>query len=167
VGAGRIEVVATPIGNLGDLSARARDSLAGADVIAAEDTRRTLVLLQAIGVTKPLVSLHAHNETARVPELLERVWGGAVLVLVSDAGTPLLSDPGYELVRRASDAGFTVTAVPGPSAITTALAVAGLPTAGSSSRARRAPWCCSRRRTVSPRACRISRAHSAARAARL
>lgn len=128
MGAGRIEVVATPIGNLGDLSERARASLAGADVIAAEDTRRTLVLLQAVGVAKPLVSLHVHNESARVPELLERVRGGAVLVLVSDAGTPLLSDPGYELVRRASEAGIAVTAVPGPSAITTALAVAGLPT---------------------------------------
>jgi len=125
---GRLVVVATPIGNLNDLSDRARQSLATADVIAAEDTRHTRTLLQAIGVSTPLVSLHEHNEAQRVPEMLERLAQGAVIVLVSDAGTPLLSDPGYDLVRQASQAGFDVVAIPGPSAITTALAVAGLPT---------------------------------------
>ena len=99
-----------------------------ADVIAAEDTRHTLALLQAIGVSRPLLSLHSYNETQRVPELLARLEAGETVVLVSDAGTPLLSDPGFELVRDAARAGYEVTAIPGPSAITAALAVAGLPT---------------------------------------
>ncbi|MDB6046950.1 MAG: Ribosomal small subunit methyltransferase [Gammaproteobacteria bacterium] len=126
---GRLHVVATPIGNMGDLSTRAREALESADLIAAEDTRHTLTLLQAIGVSRPLVSLHTHNETQRVPELLARLEAGEVIALVSDAGTPLLSDPGFELVTGAARAGFEVLAIPGPSAITTALAVAGLPTA--------------------------------------
>lgn len=125
---GRLQVVATPIGNLADLSPRARAALASAVVIAAEDTRHTRVLLEAVGVSTPLVSLHAHNEATRVPELLARLARGEDVALVSDAGTPLISDPGFELVRRAAEAGFTVQAVPGPSAITAALAVAGLPT---------------------------------------
>jgi 16S rRNA (cytidine1402-2'-O)-methyltransferase len=125
---GRLQVVATPIGNLNDLSARAREVLESADLIAAEDTRHTLVLLQAIGISKPLLSLHAYNEARRVPELLARLEAGDSVVLVSDAGTPLLSDPGFELVRDAARAGYDVVAIPGPSAITTALAVAGLPT---------------------------------------
>lgn len=125
---GRLQVVATPIGNLNDLSARARQALEGADVIAAEDTRHTGLLLQSIGVSKPLVSLHSFNESQRVPELLARLEAGATVVLVSDAGTPLLSDPGFELVREAARAGLAVLAIPGPSAITAALAVAGLPT---------------------------------------
>jgi 16S rRNA (cytidine1402-2'-O)-methyltransferase len=125
---GRLQVVATPIGNLADLSPRARDTLAAAAVIAAEDTRRTRVLLQSIGVATPLVSLHAHNESRRVPELLGRLAQGEDVALVSDAGTPLLSDPGFELVSRAAQAGFEIRSVPGPSAITAALAVAGLPT---------------------------------------
>jgi 16S rRNA (cytidine1402-2'-O)-methyltransferase len=125
---GRLEVVATPIGNLQDLSERARASLAQADVIAAEDTRHTLALLQTIGVSRPMVSLHAHNEAQRVPEILARLEAGDVVVLVSDAGTPLLSDPGFGLVREAARAGIDVRVVPGPSAITAALAVAGLPT---------------------------------------
>ena len=125
---GRLQVVATPIGNLNDLSVRAREALESADLIAAEDTRHSLVLLQAIGVSKPLLSLHAYNETRRVPELLSRLEAGESIVLVSDAGTPLLSDPGFELVRDAARAGYDVVAIPGPSAITTALAVAGLPT---------------------------------------
>lgn len=125
---GRLEVVATPIGNLQDLSDRARETLTRADVIAAEDTRHTLVLLQSIGISRPLVSLHAHNESQRVPELLERLKAGQTIVLVSDAGTPLLSDPGYELVQQAALAGHDVSVIPGPSAITAALAVAGLPT---------------------------------------
>ncbi|HEY6456078.1 MAG TPA: 16S rRNA (cytidine(1402)-2'-O)-methyltransferase [Steroidobacteraceae bacterium] len=124
---GRLEVVATPIGNMGDLSERARDALAGADLVAAEDTRRTLGLLQHLGLAKPLLSLHAHNESQRLPQILAHLANGARVVLVSDAGTPLLSDPGFELVRAAVAQGTTVVVVPGPSAITAALALAGLP----------------------------------------
>jgi 16S rRNA (cytidine1402-2'-O)-methyltransferase len=124
---GRLLVVATPIGNLADLSPRAREALAGAAVVAAEDTRHTRSLLQTVGVGTPLVSLHGHNEAQRVPELLARLAQGEDVALVSDAGTPLLSDPGFELVRRAAQAGIAVLAIPGPSAITAALAVAGLP----------------------------------------
>ncbi len=126
---GRLQVVATPIGNLGDISARARQALESAAAVAAEDTRHTGALLQALGISRPLLSLHAHNETRRVPEILARLAQGETIALVSDAGTPLLSDPGYELVRAATDAGIVVEAIPGPCAITTALAVAGLPVA--------------------------------------
>jgi 16S rRNA (cytidine1402-2'-O)-methyltransferase len=125
---GRLQVVATPIGNLSDLSARARGALDEADLIAAEDTRHTLGLLQAIGVSKPMVSLHAYNEGQRVPDLLARLRAGEVIALVSDAGTPLLSDPGFQLVSAVAAAGYEVRVIPGPSAITAALAVAGLPT---------------------------------------
>jgi len=127
--AGRIDVIATPIGNLGDLSPRARDALAQADLVAAEDTRRTGQLLAAMGLSRPLVSLHEHNEAERIAELLARLEAGAVIALVSDAGTPLLSDPGYELVRAARAAGHALRTVPGPSAITAALSIAGIPTA--------------------------------------
>jgi 16S rRNA (cytidine1402-2'-O)-methyltransferase len=127
-GAGRLDIVATPIGNLGDLSPRAREALAAADVVAAEDTRRTGQLLSAIGVQRPLLSLHAHNERERAAGLLERLARGEVVALVSDAGTPLLSDPGYDLVRRAVAAGHQVRAIPGPTAIAAALSVAGLAT---------------------------------------
>lgn len=126
---GRLDVIATPIGNLDDLGARARQSLAEADLIAAEDTRHTLTLLRSIGVARPLVSLHAHNESRRVPEVIEKLEAGCVVALVSDAGTPLVSDPGLELVQAAIARGFEVRAIPGPSAITAALTVAGLPTA--------------------------------------
>jgi 16S rRNA (cytidine1402-2'-O)-methyltransferase len=125
---GVLQVVATPIGNLADLSVRARAVLEGADVIAAEDTRHTLALLKAFGIDKPLVSLHGHNELQRVPQLLARLEAGENVALVSDAGTPLLSDPGFQLVQRAAQAGIAVHTIPGPSAITAALAVAGLPT---------------------------------------
>ena len=125
---GRLQVVATPIGNMGDLSTRAREALESSDLVAAEDTRHTQVLLQAVGITRPMVSLHSYNESQRVPDLLARLEAGENIALVSDAGTPLLSDPGYELVSQAAAAGFEVLAIPGPSAITTALAVAGLPT---------------------------------------
>jgi 16S rRNA (cytidine1402-2'-O)-methyltransferase len=125
---GRLQVVATPIGNLSDLSARAHQALQEADLVAAEDTRHTLGMLQAIGISKPMVSLHAYNEGQRVPDLLARLEAGEVIALVSDAGTPLLSDPGFELVSAAASAGFEVRVIPGPSAITAALAVAGLPT---------------------------------------
>jgi 16S rRNA (cytidine1402-2'-O)-methyltransferase len=124
---GRLLVVATPIGNLADLSPRAREALSRAAVIAAEDTRHTRVLLKAAGVATPLLSLHAHNEPQRVPQLLARLTAGEDVALVSDAGTPLLSDPGFELVSRAAQAGIPVQTIPGPSAITAALAVAGLP----------------------------------------
>jgi 16S rRNA (cytidine1402-2'-O)-methyltransferase len=125
---GRLQVVATPIGNLADLSERARAALAAADVIAAEDTRHTGALLKALGIATPLVSLHEHNESQRAPALLARLAAGECIALVSDAGTPLLSDPGFELVQRAVQAGFEVSVVPGASAITAALAVAALPT---------------------------------------
>jgi 16S rRNA (cytidine1402-2'-O)-methyltransferase len=125
---GRLQVIATPIGNLADLSARARTTLAAADVIAAEDTRHTGALLRAMGIATPLVSLHEHNEARRAPALLARLAAGETVALVSDAGMPLLSDPGFTLVQQAVRAGCTVSVVPGPSAITAALAVAALPT---------------------------------------
>jgi 16S rRNA (cytidine1402-2'-O)-methyltransferase len=128
VNPGRLAVISTPIGNLGDLSPRARDELAAAELVAAEDTRRTGQLLTTLGLSRPLVSLHEHNEGERIEELLQRLRGGARIALVSDAGTPLLSDPGFELVRRVAQEGLTVVAVPGPSAITAALSIAGLPT---------------------------------------
>ncbi len=124
---GRLEVVATPIGNLADLSPRARDSLAAADLLAVEDTRRTGALLAALGLQKPMVSLHSHNERARGEELIRRLQEGAVIALVSDAGTPLLSDPGFDLVRRAAAVGITVRGIPGPTAIAAALSVAAIP----------------------------------------
>ena len=125
---GRLAVISTPIGNLGDLSPRAREELAAAELVAAEDTRRTGQLLTTLGLSRPLVSLHEHNETERIDELLEKLRAGARIALVSDAGTPLLSDPGFELVRRVAQEGMSVVAVPGPSAITAALSIAGLPT---------------------------------------
>jgi len=125
---GRLQVVATPIGNLADLSERARAALASADLIAAEDTRHTGALLKRLGIARPLVSLHEHNESQRTAALLSRLAAGETIALVSDAGTPLLSDPGLELVQRAAAAGHEVQVLPGPSAITAALAVAGLPT---------------------------------------
>ena len=126
--AGRLEVIATPIGNLADLSPRAREALAAADVVAAEDTRRTGQLLAALGLQKSLLSLHAHNERERSAVLLQRLAAGEHVALVSDAGTPLLSDPGFELVRLAAAAGHEVRAIPGPTAIAAALSVAGVPT---------------------------------------
>jgi 16S rRNA (cytidine1402-2'-O)-methyltransferase len=125
---GRLDVVATPIGNLGDLSPRAREALESADLVAAEDTRRTAQLLAVVGVHRPLVSLHAHNERERVADLVARMLEGARIALVSDAGTPLLSDPGFALVRASVGAGLEVRAVPGPTAIAAALSIAGIPT---------------------------------------
>jgi 16S rRNA (cytidine1402-2'-O)-methyltransferase len=127
-GAGRLDVVATPIGNMADLSGRAIESLKAADLVLAEDTRRTATLLAACGISRPLLSLHEHNEASRVAALLGRLRRGEVLALVSDAGTPLLSDPGYVLVRAVAAAGIEVRPIAGPSAVTAALAVAGLPT---------------------------------------
>jgi len=125
---GTLYVVSTPIGNLEDLTPRARDVLARADVIACEDTRVTGKLLRRFGIRTPSVSYHEHNEHERASELLARLEGGKDVALVSDAGTPLVSDPGYRLVRAARDAGVPVRPIPGPSAVLAALSVSGLPT---------------------------------------
>jgi len=125
---GRLDVVATPIGNLADLSPRAREALAEADLIAAEDTRHTAILLASCGISRPMVSLHQHNEAGRIAPLLESLRSGSRIALVSDAGTPLLSDPGFALVRAAAQAGFEVRTIPGPSAIAAALSIAGIAT---------------------------------------
>jgi 16S rRNA (cytidine1402-2'-O)-methyltransferase len=126
--AGRLYVVATPIGNLGDLSARACEILKTCALIAAEDTRHTGVLLKHFNIETPQVSLHDHNEGERIPDLLSRLRQGASIALVSDAGTPAISDPGFELVRAAAAAGIDVIAVPGPCAAIAALSIGGLPT---------------------------------------
>ncbi|WP_081617330.1 16S rRNA (cytidine(1402)-2'-O)-methyltransferase [Thioalkalivibrio sp. ALMg11] len=119
--------MATPIGNLGDMSPRAGEVLGRVQRIAAEDTRHSAGLLAHLGVHTPLVSLHEHNEAERIPSLLEALMAGESVALISDAGTPLVSDPGFRLVRAAREAGLDVRAVPGPSAPLAALAVAGLP----------------------------------------
>lgn len=121
-------VVATPIGNLADMSYRAVDILSRVDLVAAEDTRHTRVLFEHYGITTPLIALHEHNENAVAPQLLQRLLEGKSLALVTDAGTPLLSDPGYRLLNLAISANITVRAVPGASAVTAALSVAGLAT---------------------------------------
>ena len=121
-------LTATPIGNLGDLTFRARDLLATADLIVCEDTRVTRKLLTAYGIATPTTSYHDHNAAKVRPRLLHRLAAGDVLALVSDAGTPLISDPGYRLVRDAVAAGIMVTALPGASAVLAGLIVAGLPT---------------------------------------
>lgn len=126
--AGMLYVVATPIGNLDDISLRARAVLAEVAVVAAEDTRRTRQLLAHLGIATPLVAFHEHNEKERAGELLARLEGGESVALVSDAGTPLISDPGYRLVAAARDRGLAVTAVPGSCAAIAALSIAGLPT---------------------------------------
>ena len=123
-----LHLVATPIGNLRDITLRALETMAAADVIACEDTRITRRLLEHYGITTPLTPYHEHNAVAARPKLLARLAAGAAVALVSDAGTPLVSDPGFKLVRAACDAGHSVTALPGPSATLAALASAGLPT---------------------------------------
>jgi 16S rRNA (cytidine1402-2'-O)-methyltransferase len=125
---GRLYVVATPIGNLGDLSPRACTVLSECALVAAEDTRHTGTLLKAVGVKTPMLSLHDHNEGQRAPDLIARLRGGASIALVSDAGTPAISDPGYELVRAAAAAGIDVIAVPGPCAAVAALSIGAQPT---------------------------------------
>jgi len=125
--AGVLHVVATPIGNLGDLSPRAQQVLRGVDAVCAEDTRHTRQLLAHFGIERPLVALHEHNEDELAQRLVARLRAGESLALVSDAGTPLVSDPGYRLVRAARAAGLRVSPVPGPSALVAALSVAGLP----------------------------------------
>jgi 16S rRNA (cytidine1402-2'-O)-methyltransferase len=124
---GRLLLVATPIGNLGDLSARAREAFERADLIACEDTRVTGKLLAHLGIRKPLVSLHEHNERQRLPRLLAELERGATVAVASDAGTPLLSDPGFLLVREAAARGATIEPIPGASAILAALVASGLP----------------------------------------
>jgi len=124
---GTLHVVATPIGHRDDISARAIETLRRARVIAAEDTRHTRPLLQHLNIDTPLVALHDHNERTAVDGLVERMRGGDDVALVSDAGTPLISDPGFRLVRAARIAGLRVSPVPGPSAVIAALSVAGLP----------------------------------------
>jgi 16S rRNA (cytidine1402-2'-O)-methyltransferase len=125
--AGTLYVVATPIGNLADLSARAREVLGSVAAICAEDTRHTRQLLSAFGLERPLLALHEHNEAEQAWKLVERLRGGDSLALVSDAGTPLVSDPGYRLVREARAAGVKVSPVPGACAAIAALSVAGIP----------------------------------------
>lgn len=126
--AGTLYVVATPIGNLGDFTPRAREILAQVSLIAAEDTRHTGQLLKHFAIQAPLTSLHEHNEARRSEELIERLAGGESIALVSDAGTPLISDPGFDLVAHARARGIRVVAIPGPCAAIAALSVAGLPT---------------------------------------
>lgn len=127
---GRLVVVATPIGNLGDLSPRAVEALASADTICCEDSRRTRALLSHAGVrTPPLVVVHRHNEEDRVPVVVDRLARGETVALVSDAGMPVVSDPGALIVAAAIDHGYPVTVVPGPTAALAALVVSGLPAA--------------------------------------
>lgn len=123
-----LHLVATPIGNLKDVSFRALSTLAAADAVVAEDTRVTKTLLAHYGISTPLVAYHEHNARVIRPHLLARLEAGAKLALVSDAGTPLVSDPGFRLVQEALEKGVHVTSVPGPSAVLAALVVAGLPT---------------------------------------
>jgi len=125
---GTLYLVATPIGNLDDLSVRAGNVLREVDLVAAEDTRRTGVLLKRVGATAPQVSYHDHNAARRVPSLLERLKQGQSIALVSDAGTPTVSDPGFRLVRAAREEGLEVVPIPGPSAVLAGLSGSGLPT---------------------------------------
>ena len=125
--AGVLYLVGTPIGNLADLSPRARQVLSGVQRIACEDTRRSGLLLHSVGIKNRLVSFHAHNQTARIPELLAALAAGEAIAVVSDAGLPGISDPGEVLVAEARNQGRTVICIPGPSAVTTALVSSGLP----------------------------------------
>src|ERR1700716_707974 len=123
-----LHLVATPIGNLGDITVRALETLAGVDIIACEDTRITRRLTERYAIAALLKPYHEHNATLARPKILERLAQGASIALVSDAGTPLISDPGFKLVREVCAAGFAVIALPGPSSVLTALSVAALPT---------------------------------------
>jgi 16S rRNA (cytidine1402-2'-O)-methyltransferase len=124
---GSLVIVATPIGNLSDISPRALDALRNADLIACEDTRQTLKLLNHFGIQKSLVSYHDFNEERKAAELGAKIRGGMTVALVSDAGTPGISDPGYRLVRYCREQGLEVLSIPGPNAAVTALAASGLP----------------------------------------
>jgi 16S rRNA (cytidine1402-2'-O)-methyltransferase len=123
-----LHLVATPIGNLGDITLRALETLAGVDIIACEDTRITRRLMERYGIAAELMLYHEHNAVAVRPKILQRLAEGGSVALVSDAGTPLISDPGFKLVREVASAGHKVTALPGPSSVLTALSVAALPT---------------------------------------
>ncbi len=123
-----LHIVATPIGNLGDITLRALETLAGADLIACEDTRVTRKLLERYAITTPLTPYHEHNAAQARPILLQKIADGAAVALVSDAGTPLVSDPGFKLVRAVQEAGHNVTTLPGASSLLAALTLAGLPT---------------------------------------
>ena len=125
---GMLYVVATPIGNLDDLSPRAQRTLAEVELIAAEDTRHTSILLSRFAIRTPLISLHDHNEAQKTPKLVEKLLAGISMALVSDAGTPLISDPGFNLVRAARAAGVRVIPIPGACALIAALSASGLPT---------------------------------------
>ena len=125
--AAALYLVATPIGNLGDLTIRARETLAAIDIIACEDTRVTKKLLSAHGIDRPLTAYHEYNATRMRPRLIERLKNGQSVALLSDAGTPLVSDPGYKLVRAALEEDLAITALPGPSAVLSALLLSGLP----------------------------------------
>lgn len=125
---GHLVLVATPIGNLDDLSPRAVQTLRSADLIACEDTRRTGKLLHHAGIEGQMLAVHDHNEVERARGVVQRIRDGQTVALVSDAGTPGISDPGYALVKAVADAGLTVTAVPGPAAVIHALVISGLPT---------------------------------------
>jgi len=127
-GSGTLFVVATPIGNLDDISVRAREVLAGVVLIAAEDTRRSGKLLNLLGIRNRLMSCHEHNESERVGQIIDVLAAGDDVALVSDAGTPLLSDPGFRVVSAVAAEGYAVSPVPGPSALAAAVSVAGLPT---------------------------------------
>lgn len=120
-------IVPTPVGNLGDMTARGLDELRKADLIACEDTRTSLPLLRHFGISRPLVAYHSFNEKDKAEELLSRLEGGATVALISDAGTPGISDPGYEIVRRCIAAGAEVTVLPGATAFVPALILSGLP----------------------------------------
>ena len=123
--AGMLYLVPTPIGNLGDISVRCRQTLDQADFIAAEDTRVSLKLLNYLGIHKPLISYFEHNKASKGGVILDRILAGETCALVSDAGSPAISDPGADLVRQCADAGITVCAIPGPCAVITALSISG------------------------------------------
>ena len=126
--AGMLYLVPTPIGNLGDISIRCRETLEAADFIAAEDTRVTLKLLNHLGIKKSLVSYYEHNKTFKGDQIIARILAGETCALVSDAGSPAISDPGEDLVRQCAEAGIPVSAIPGPCAAITALSISGLTT---------------------------------------
>lgn len=125
---GVLYIVATPLGNLGDMSQRAIDTLQRVDLIAAEDTRHSKKLLVHFGIDKPMIAFHEHNERDRAGEMISQLQAGRQIALISDAGTPLISDPGYHLIRQLHEAGIRVVPIPGPSAVITALCAAGIAT---------------------------------------
>lgn len=128
VATGTLYIVSTPIGNLEDITYRAVSLLSQVDLIAAEDTRKTKILLNHYNIHKPLVSYYSYNEERRIPELISKMKSGTSIAVVSDAGTPGISDPAYRIIRRAIDEGIPVVALPGPSAVLPALVTSGLPT---------------------------------------